>query len=180
MPPGTTAVSAGAAAATTAGRAACQERGVEGAARLPGGAGRAALSRWAAAGLGALGDIPTSFSKREYLIFVRFYKLVSVCTLAFLYSAPNLYSGPAPPQRLPFHPLVLLLHPFPAASSPHTYLCPPVPTATRRCTSRRCACADHAGDAGIAPVAWGLRDAERGGLAGWAKPWGRALDWHCA
>ena len=51
-----------------------------------------------------------------------------MCTLAFLYSAPDLCSGPVPP-RLPFHPLVFLPHPFPAASSPHTYPCPQPPAA---------------------------------------------------
>lgn len=35
-----------------------------------------------------MGSFLLNFQKREYLIFVRFYKLINMCTLAFLYSIP--------------------------------------------------------------------------------------------
>lgn len=95
-------------------------------------------------GWGPQGTFLLNFQKREYLIFVHFYKLVSVCALAFLCSAYDLSLGLCPPPCVLFHPIFLFPPPFHAACSPHT-LCPPLPAA-----GWGCACQ-------AMPAAWELR-----------------------
>lgn len=85
-------------------------------------------------------------------------------TLAFLYFGPDPFP-PSPPS--PISPLFLFPHTFPAASSPHTSLRPPVPAATCRSIGRCCARTAHAGDADIAPAAWRFGGAKPGGGWGW-------------
>lgn len=145
------AVSAGVAAAATTGQTACQEHGVENAVCLPSGAGWAALCWWSVEGMGALGDVLTQFSKREYLIFVHFYKLVSVCTLAFLYSAHDHCSGPVPPSPSP------ISSPFPPPTPISSSMFPSHPVPSLACCQPGLCLSGHAGDAGIDPAAWGLR-----------------------